>query len=235
MMRGLLQDWLGRYDPIHRGWTRAGIANGLTATNGFSFSRIRGGYNLYRTVAGEPGGPVLVGAAGADDTQVEPFAWVRHEPQAEYTYRLVPVGGGGVENWTDRTETSVLFDAAGDWRGPLPNPPTDLQVLALSLGRMAVRWSYYPQGEQAKPQGFYLYRDEGGEIEYGNVVGQVGYRRGRVHYEYVSGSFGEGDRVGWAVRAFAGDGREEQNLNAVFGLARRLGPPANPVVKVTVV
>lgn len=234
-MSKLLEGWLSRYDPIHRGWTRAGIANGLTVTNGFSFPRVRGGYNLYRTVVGGADDPALVGAAGADATQVQPFAWIEHMPDAAYVYRLVPVGGGGVENWTDRTQTGVRFDGAGDWRGPLPNAPTDLQVVPMSLGRLAVRWSYYPQGEQVSPAGFHLFRDDGGQIEYGSVAGHVEYRRGQVHYEYVSGHEVDGVRVGWAVRAFAADGREEENLAVVHGLARRVGPPPNPVVNVTVI
>jgi len=37
------------YDPIHRGYTPRGIANGVTATGGWCFPRVlSGGYNLYR-------------------------------------------------------------------------------------------------------------------------------------------------------------------------------------------
>src|SRR5512140_2977029 len=120
--------WLRYYDPIHRGGTRFGIANGLTATNGFFFPRIRGGYNLYRStervpdVTGE-----LVGAAGAEASSLQPFPWVAHQARTTYQYRLVPVGGGGVENWSDETVVPLRLDSAGDWMGPLPNAPTDLQ------------------------------------------------------------------------------------------------------------
>lgn len=235
MASKLLQDWLGTYDPIHRGWTRAGIANGLTATNGFSFPRVRGGYNLYRTAAGDPNSPVLVGAAGADAVEIQPFAWVSHDPSSEYMYRLVPVGGGGVENWTDITETAVWFDESGAWVGPLPNAPTDLQAIPLSMGRVAVRWSYFPHGEQTAPEGFHLYGNVGTDIDYGSIAGSTPYQPGQVHYEFITLPQPDGIKLGWAVRAFAPSQQEEQNLNRVFVLTRRLGPPANPVVRVTVV
>lgn len=232
-MSKTLQAWLGTYDPIHRGWTRRGIANGLSATSGFAFPRIRGGYNLYRTISGGPESKELVGAAGADACEIRTFGWVRHEALTEYVYRLVPVGGGGVENWADMTRTTVRFDAAGMWVGPLPNAPTDLQAVPQSLGRVAVRWTYLPQGEETAPAGFNLYTNEGREIDYGSVAGQIAYRAGRVHFEYVTGPAADGMRVGWAVRAYGPFGHEEQNTRCVFTLTRRAGPPANPAVKVT--
>lgn len=234
-MSNVLRAWLGMYDPIHRGWTRAGIANGVSATNGFSFPRIRGGYNLYRMVSGDAASYELVGAAGADAAEIGTFGWVRHDALREYDYRLVPVGGGGVENWTDVTRTTVRFDGSGMWIGSLPNAPTDLQAAPLSLGRVVVRWTYLPQGEQASPAGFNLYTNEGREIDYGSLAGQVPYRAGRVHYEHVTNPTADGLRVGWAVRAFATSGHEEQNTRCVFTLTRGAGPPVNPVVKVAVV
>lgn len=236
MSSNLLQRWLSTYDPIHRGWTRAGIANGLSATSGFSFPRIRGGYNLYRAPVGTVN-PVweLVGAADADAMEIRTFPWVEHGPGSESFYRLVPVGGGGVENWTDVTLATVRFSEYGFWVGSSPNAPCDLQVLPFRSGRFIVRFSYYPNGEEIAPLGFRLYSTTEDEIDYGSVETEIAYLAGRIHFEYLTPPWPDGQRVGWAVRAYGPSGHEEQNTNKVFARARAAGPPAQPVVKLTVV
>lgn len=232
----LLRDWLAFYDPIHRGWTRAGIANGVCATAGFSFPRIRGGYNLYRTIGGLPENEeALVGAASADASRIRTFSWVGHVACGEYIYRLVPVSGGGVENRVDVTQAVVRFSAGGQWMGGLPNAPTDPQLIPLSHGRMAFRWSYFPQGQEVEPKGFNLYTGAGGDIDYGSLRTVVSYQPGQVHYEYVTMPEADGARVAWAVRAYAPSMWEEQNCRRAFGVARSEGPPANPEVRITLV
>ena len=204
-------------------------------TIGFSFPRISGGYNLYRTIAGElEAAAELVGASGADASTIQTFSWVTHQPDTAYTYRLVPIGGGGIENWTDETVVPFRLDAAGDWIGPLPNAPTDLQLVPLSRGRMAVRWTYLPAGQETEPVGFYLYTTWEGVLDYGGIRGQVPYRPGRIHYEYETQSYADGERVGWAVRAYSPNGHKEQNLHQAFATARSTPPPTNPVAMVTV-
>ena len=99
-MGELLGKWLEHYDPIHRGWTRRGIANGVCMTRGFAFPRIAGGYNLYR---GGPTGADVdytapVGAAGARAAGIRTLPWGRLEAGAEYIFVLRSIGGGGVES-----------------------------------------------------------------------------------------------------------------------------------------
>ncbi|UCD28531.1 MAG: hypothetical protein JSV03_15855, partial [Planctomycetota bacterium] len=101
MVVSLLQRWLSHYDPIHRGWTPVGIANGICTTVGYSFPRIRGGYNLRRAVDRKPeASDLIVGVAGADAQTIHNFSWVTHQASTDYYYRLTAVSGGGVENWT---------------------------------------------------------------------------------------------------------------------------------------
>jgi len=234
----LLQDWLTHYDPIHRGWTRTGIANGLCATGGYAFPRIRGGYNLYRTLVGSDSGPVVVvGAAGADASRVRPFGWVTHAPTSAYVYRLVPVSGGGIENRVDVTATTVRFNPGGLWIGPLPNAPADLRLIPLSQGRFSVCWSYSPHEQEIEPAGFFLYSNgtDASAIDYSVTEADVRYRPGQQYYEMVSQPQPHGARVGWAVRAYAPNRQEEQNVNCVFAPARSQGPPGDPVVHVSLV
>lgn len=237
MESNLKSGWLATYDPIYLGWNRWGILNGLCMTSGFFYPRTSGGYNLYRRVGGIPEpGSEPVGAAGSDATTVQTFPWVSHEAGREYTYRLVPVGGGGVENWTDITAVRVAFDENVDWNGPVPNAPSDLQLVPMAGGGFAVKWTYLPQDQGVEPAGFWLYTNwGGGEVDYGGNWATVVYVPGKIHYEYMARPRPHGERVGWGVRAFSASSREELNTNQVYGVARSEAPAINPVVMVDVV
>lgn len=231
----LLAKWLTWYDPIHRGWTPEGIANGVCATSGYSFPRIRGGYNLRRAIGEVPDGTaVIVGAAGADATTIQTFPWVSHAADTEYTYRVTAIGGGGVENVTDEITAVVPFDDGGDWVGLKPNAPTDLRVTAASGGKFTLKWTYNRAGEQVEPSQFRIYNDAGsGTVDYETVVSMVTYRRGRFHYETLSSAFDDGARVRWSVRAVSAGGVEEENLVVVEQWADAQAPPINPTVWLT--
>jgi hypothetical protein len=232
----LLAKWLKHYDPIHRGWTPAGIANGVCATSGFSFPRIKGGYNLRRSTSGPPGpADKIVGAAGHDATRIRTFPYVGQLPSTTYFYALFAVNGGGVENAADAVGAEVVFDAAGEWIGGHPPAPGDLRVTSLSGGRFHVRWTYSSEDTPHEPAEFRVYSDggDGGAIDYVSPVAVIAYRRGRFHYEYVSAAFAHGTRVRWAVRAATSTGIEESNQRQIAGWAAAAPPPVNPAVWVT--
>lgn len=228
----LLQKYLAWYDPIHRGWTLAGIANGVCATNGFGFPRIRGGYNLRRTGEGQAGAE-LVGAAGADAASVRTFGWVVHEAGAKYTYRLAAVGGGGAENLLEESEAPVAFDGQGHWPGPRPNRPSDLRATPASGGRFVLKWVYSPDGQQVEPEQFRIYRGLGWSgVDYENPVATVPHQSGRLHASWTSGPLADGTRVCWAVRAVSPAGVEDDNDIVVAGWADAAAPAINPTVVV---
>jgi hypothetical protein len=236
MPDALLAKWLKHYDPLYRGWTPDGIANGVCLTNGFSFPRIKGGYNLRRSTSRQSDPQDrIVGAAGHDATTIRVFSFATHEPSTTYYYRLCAVGGGGMENNTDEVLAEVVFDAAGNWIGASPNPPTDLRVASLSGGRFLLKWMYPSQGEQAEPTEFRVYHNGGaGQIDYQTPTATIPYRRGQVHFEHTSAAFPHGTRVRWAVRAATSTGIEELNEQQTSGWAEANPPPANPAVLIAV-
>lgn len=231
----LLADWLRYFDPIHRGWTRAGIANGVTATCGFSFPRIRGGYLLRRSIGEVPDETSeIVGAAGADAKQVRTFPWVTHEPDTSYDYRLTSISGGGVENWRDVMEADVVFDAGGQWIGATPTTPLDLSVEPIAEGRFRLEWVYGRCDASTAPALFRVYTDSGtGMMDESQPVGQVAYLAGKAHYSFESAGFADGSSVAWLVRAASATGVEEQNTNIVSAIARNTLPPGHPPVIAT--
>lgn len=237
MISSLLECWLAHYDPIHRGWTPSGIANGVCATSGYFFPRIRGGYNL-RRCAGEAldAAAAIIGAAGADATTIRTFPWVAHEASTSYVYGLTAMSGGGVENVIDEVLSHTAFDAAGEWVGARPNAPSDLRVTPTAGGRFVLQWNYTRDGEQAEPAQFNVYHDNGtGAVDFEHLAAMVDYRRGQFCYTYSSEAFAHAACIRWVVRAASAAGVEEANEMAVGGWAEAQAPPVNPAVLLTCV
>ncbi|HSW46495.1 MAG TPA: hypothetical protein VLM89_13085, partial [Phycisphaerae bacterium] len=187
--RNLLNLWLAHYDPIHRGWTRAGIANGVCATNGFFFPRIRGGYNLYRQREGQPG-VEPAGAAGADAVTARTFPWAAHEANARYHYRLAAISGGGLENLEEQSEARIVCDESGSWAGPRPNAPSDLRVTPAAGGRFVLQWAYDPEGQEVEPAGFRVYCGLGWSgVDYTQSAGSLPYTTIKLYFMFISEPF----------------------------------------------
>ena len=227
-MSDLLDKWLAHYDPIHRGWTRDGIANAVCTTAGWFFPRIAGGYNLRRAVGGKPElTDLIAGAAPADAEQIANFPWIAHEASTVYYYRLNAIGAGGVEEQSQRNVRRVEFDAAGTLVGPRPNGPSHVQVAASAGGRFDLRWRYAWPDEEVPPAAFRIYSDGGtGTMDYVTPVATVPHRVGKADYRYTSAPFAHGTAVQWAVRAAAASGLEEKNDMVVAAKADATGPPA---------
>ena len=224
----LLTKWLAFYDPIHRGFTPRGIANGGITTVGWSFPRIKGGFNLYR---GTPSGNDIdfsdpVGAAGFDATEIRNFTWRNHNPSTTYYYGLKSVNGGGCESAPADRLWPATFDGAGNMLGDPPNAPDNLQIEPTSGGRFKLQWTYSEKDQLLAPIEFRLYHDNGsGTVDYGTVIATVSYKFGRLHYEFVSGAFAHDARRMWSVRAASAAGIVESNTETVVAVADAVGPP----------
>ena len=226
-MSEMLDKWLAHYDPIHRGWTVRGIANGVCATNGFAFPRVSGGYNLYRGVNGAIDFDLPVGAAGAKAKSITTFSWRRHSGPAEYTYALRAIGGGGVESEASAPMVTVGFDAQGELEPLRPNGPVDLAVRAVANGRFEVSWAYERRGEAIAPATFSVFSDGGlGEMDWGTPVGSVAYRIRGGRYCFVSTGYAHDTEVQFGVRAVAANGASDGNETVVTARARAVGPAA---------
>lgn len=243
MSADLLAKWLDHYDPIHRGYTARGLANGVCATNGWCFPRIGGGYNLYRgtPTAGDIDYAQPVGAAGPAAGLTPPvagggapagianFSWRPHAVDSEYFYSVRAIGGGGVESPPSERAVAVAFDGSGAYLGGRPNPPVGLSVSLASGGRFVLSWSYSSLHEAAAPVGFRVYSDGGtGAVDYDSALAEVAHASGRVHYRYTTGGHAHGARRLWAVRAVSSLGRDDGNSETVEAVADAQGPEPHP-------
>ncbi len=227
MASELLNKWLTHYDPIHRGYTPMGIANGVSATLGWSFPRVAGGYNLYRGVgSGAVDFDQPVGAVGANATAVANFSWRPHAVDTTYSYVLKSVGGGGVESLASQAAVAA-FDGVGGLLGPKPASPLSLDVTPGVGGRFVVSWVLDDRFGEATPTEFRVFHDNGsGTVDYATVVGQVSHVRGRVHYSFSSAAFAHGLRRVWGVRAVTSQGVDDGNVLAGFAWSDAVGPAA---------
>lgn len=231
MVTDLLSKWLAYYDPIHRGWTPKGIANGVSATRGFSFPRVAGGYNLYR---GAPGADDIdfsapVGASGAAAREIKTFSWRVHAPSTTYAYALRSVGGGGVESAASVAVGPVPFDVAGEPIGLIPNSVVNLATRSVSGGALEISFDYDPRGQEIAPIEFRIFGDDGsGSVDFGSPVGLVTYRARGRRYRFVTAPIAHGAVRSFAVRAVAADGTDDGSTETVAGVGDAVSPPVHP-------
>lgn len=232
-MSELLNTWLVYYDPIHRGWTRQGIACGVCTRVGYGFGLVRGGYLLFRGV-GSPEAidrSAPVGAAGSAAATVTNFVWRRHAAATVYYYAVAAVGGGGVVGEAAYPAVRVEFDGSGLVVPGRPNHPAGLSAAAASGGRFVLTWRYDAAEQAAEPVRFEVFHDNGtGTINYGSPAAQIAYVRRQYLYSWVSDAFGDGLVIRWAVRAVAADGTDDGNVEVVAARADAAGPVGVPAV-----
>jgi len=199
-------------------------------TGGRFWVRTRGGHDLRRTEdagGGEPASdPVLVGRSDGRAATITTFPWVCHRAGAVYTYALTVVGAGGVSDAGGAPVVVAAFDAAGEVIGPAPNPVRHLAASAASAGRVALRWTYDEEGEEAAPSEFRAYNDaaDPGSIDWMTPVATMPYRRRRGCFAWTSESFDDGVRLNWAVRAVSANGVKGPASNVAFAVAANRAP-----------
>ncbi|NOX58651.1 MAG: hypothetical protein GXP29_07305 [Planctomycetes bacterium] len=237
-MSELLERWLLHYDSIHRGWTPAGIANGVTATNGFAFPRIMGGYNLYRSPVGAAASDpqLIVGASGANASSIETFAWAIAPALSDQRFILRSIGGGGVESAPSSDEVGVAFDILGNPEPLVPNAPHDLSIDQSAAGSFTLTWSYSEHRQGAAPVLFSAFTDGGaGIVDYGISIGDVAYRARGGRYSFVTGPHSHDGEFAFSVRAVTAAGDDDGNVQVVAGLADALAPALPGVVLTEIV
>ena len=231
-MTDLLTKWLAHYDPIHRGYTPRGIANGVCATNGFAFPRIAGGYNLYRgdVALGGIDYTVPVGAASASAStsaqSIDTFSWRPANASTTYAFAIRAVGGGGVESAAEQT-VEVFFDGGGVPDALKPNAPTSLAIARGAGGCFELRWHYREENQEDVPITFEIYSDNGtGTVEYNAPIGSTPYVPRRLSFAFVTGPFAHGAARIFGVRAVTANGAHDGNSDTVSARAVAVSPPA---------
>lgn len=229
----LLTKWLDFIDPLAMGQFANARANGLALTCGQFWVRTGGGYNLYRWTGNrlpvDPGS--MVGAAGSGAVSVGNFPYIVHDNSTCYWYVLRAVGGGGVEEQNCSQVVRVALDDAGDLIGPQPNEPESVAARPLSGGRVGLGWRYNALGQEVAPAVFEIFGDGGtGVMDWDSPIGSVGYRRGKVDYEWTSEPFADGSRWQMAVRGKSEAGTSERNERTVVVWAAAAGPEPVPIL-----
>ncbi|MCB9849126.1 MAG: hypothetical protein H6817_00305 [Phycisphaerales bacterium] len=231
-----LEKWLRHYDPIHRGYTPQGIANGVCATRGFAFPRVAGGYNLYRAL-GEvvaTDDAEIVGAASANALAIATFAWRPAAAATAYHFAVTAIGGGGVESAVGAFQVAVAFDDDGLAVAPVPNAPVDLRVTPLADGCFEVAWRYDMRDEAVSPERFDVFGGAGA-VDYETPLGNVTYRARAGWYAFVTEGYAH-DAVGcFGVRAVSAAGVDDGNTVIACGRAQAVGPPVHREVFAAVV
>lgn len=204
MASELLSKWLSWWQPMSRGLSEQGVANGLLLTGGWFWARIRGGYLLYCGCGDRShidwGRPV--GAAGFDAREVHEFGWMERGPAGSYWYGVRVVGPGGMETGPGAEAIGCSVDGDGRPVGGLPGAVERLWAQPWAEGRVMLCWCYGAEHEAGRASEFRVYcSDSTGEVDYGRPVGNVEWDLRRPVYCWLSGPYETGARVRFGVCA----------------------------------
>lgn len=233
MAVSLLTRWLEHYDPIHRGWTPAGIANAACTRAGFAFGRIAGGYNLMRSEGTAPSvaDAIEVGATSptaATPTEIKNFPTYPFPASSTCWCWVRALSPGGAADVASVQAVRIDTDGAGDPETLTPNPPYRLSARAVADGKIRLTWEHNAAGEQIRPFQWNIYHDDGGgTIDYETPLATI---KGRT---YLTAAYSHDTTVQFAVRAESRDGAEEQNTDSVSATAVADGPDDLPAPTLT--
>jgi len=224
MARSLLLRFLDHYDPVYYGATPEGVVNGIGMDCGIDFTRVAGGYNLYRSEGETPDTDNAIPVGATSATASPPTAirnYVGYPFAASTVYRLWvrAIGKGGAEESYPTDTIRIEADGGGDPLDEVPNSPIRLSVSPRPDGKMLLTWSYDDRGEQTAVGQYKVYHDNGtGTMDWATPIGATKARA------FLTGAYANGTTVAFGVRAESADGAQETNTTTASGVADATGP-----------
>ena len=163
----LLDKFLVHYDTLHHGFTRPGIAHGVTATVGRSWA-IPGAQGveevaavaMYRGTAKASSVDYThpVGLALGKSLTVKNFTYRNHVADTWYLYDQRAVNGAGVISARKHEPMRFLTDGSGNIINPVvPAPVARVTAVAKASGKAEIIAMYAPHGQAVAPTDLRVY------------------------------------------------------------------------------
>ena len=106
--------------------------------------------------------PIGAGFALRPATTVTESTGVTKAADTIYWLAVERVSPGGIgARGPVRRAIARATDGAGNYVGPMPNPPTMVTTRRAVDGNLELTWYYNPEGQQVAPADFAIYSDEG--------------------------------------------------------------------------
>ncbi len=209
--------WTGGSLDIERAWLREALFGGMGDTGfklgtvlsgGWFWMRQAGLAAVYRGVRMDGVDFDRIIAAGdVDCRQLQPPAYVPHNPGSTWYYVLRRFNGFGICERTFGAATRVRIGGDGRLAAGRANGVFGADGAQVTANAVRLRWFYEPLGQAGEPERFNVYSDaDSGQINYEAVVGSTEYR-GRGFYECTVESLQAG-RHTFAVVSQTSEGGE---------------------------
>lgn len=233
MADSLLTRWLAHYDPIHHGWTPAGIAAGSVLLAGEGW---RGGGRtmLFKgTTRSSIDRNYPVGTAGSDAASIALREGVELAVGTHY-FQAVPFGPGGAAAVVDATRPQIVAVVVTDDGLDLLRPafPRGLRAQAIAAGYIRLTWEFVAMRSRPVPASFAVYCDSGsGTVDYDTPLSTVRARigRGGEGLYTMASQFADGLAVKFVVRAVTKGGVDDGNVVEATATADAQEPSAGAI------
>ena len=222
--------------PLTAGYFSGFMARhgGMLTSGWFWGSGVQGGYSIYRGKDAREN--IDYDSAIAACSAVTSLAIDQSDLEADatYYYGIRAVSNYGTEDNNNDVYLRIKTDASSDYVAR-PNSPQNLTATAGPGGTITLNWRYYTQGQNAAPDKFVIYCDNGTgtvDLTYANKLDEVGFRQGD---SYTTAALTNATMYKFIVRAKSADGNEDTNTNQVVAAADSVGPEDITGISVEVV
>ena len=184
-------DWLG--DALFYGATARAFKLGTALTGGWFWTHGAGCTTVCRGPSiGQVDFDDILDVANRDAKEIVLPAHLTHEPNGSYCYVVRRFNACGHPERTTVAAAVARLDADGRLAGPVPNGVSGLKLDPLVGQKIRLVWFYCPLDQQAEPEVFRIYTDNGtGQLDWESPMVTVVYE-GRKFYRYETEALPDG-------------------------------------------
>jgi hypothetical protein len=152
----------------------------------------------------------LAGGLGGNAPTINTLNGLTFAANRVMNFADVSVGPGGVPHGiVTREVRAEAFDGAGQWIGPLPNPPRLYAARLLPGNVPLIEWVYSAYGHAAPPAEFRIYRrTDAADFNFTAPLATVAYIAGVTRYVWQDGGLSSGAVRYYTVRAASAAGKQ---------------------------
>ncbi len=184
-------DWLG--DALFHGATARAFKLGTALTGGWFWMHEAGCTAVYRGPSiGQVDFDNVLDVANHEAKKIVLPAHLTHEPNGSYCYVVRRFNACGHPERTTIAAAVARLDASGRLAEPVPNGVSGLKLDPLVGQKIRLVWFYCPLDQQAEPEVFRIYTDNGtGRLNWESPMVTVAYE-GRKFYRYKTEALPDG-------------------------------------------
>jgi len=223
------------FDSLYEGDSPNGVKLGMCLTGGDFWPLSAGCQSLYRgTSMDTVDFANILGVSDITKDEISPPNWLEHNPSTTYFYVLRRCNCCGNEERSLGAAVKIAIDSNGDLSKCRCNSIFSVKAIQVEGDKIKLVWFYWPIEQEAEPDSFKVYWDNGtGQIDYENPVAVIDYF-GRAFYTWQSAAL-TGEAYLFCIRVVTSTGADDEFTGQITIQLRTTKPDSIEILEAVVV